>query len=178
MTLSNGNIFGVTGHSSGNSPVIGGFPWQRPVTRSFDVFFDQRLNKRLSKRSWGWWFETLTRPLWRHCNVKSYNTMPEDQSALRGFGVKYYVSNDKLHNMYYQRRPKKLWDIDLTWTHSSQSMFGSHVRAKHRLAVVSSKSDRYIFTHWGWDKMAASFQTTFWNEFSWMKINEVRFGFR
>ena len=25
------------------------FPAQRPVTRSFDVFFDLRLNKRLSK---------------------------------------------------------------------------------------------------------------------------------
>ena len=26
------------------------------------------LNKRLSKRSWGWWFETPPRSLWRHCN--------------------------------------------------------------------------------------------------------------
>ena len=31
-------------------------------------FFDLRLNKRLSKQSWGWWFETLSRPLWRHCD--------------------------------------------------------------------------------------------------------------
>ena len=30
---------------------------------------DLRLNKRLSKQSWGWWFETLLCPLWRHCNV-------------------------------------------------------------------------------------------------------------
>ena len=53
---------------AGNSPVPGEFPAQRPVTRSFDVFFDLPLNKRLSKQSWGWWFETLSRPLWRHCN--------------------------------------------------------------------------------------------------------------
>ena len=33
----------------GNPPVTGGFPTQRPVTRSFDVFFGVRLNKRLSK---------------------------------------------------------------------------------------------------------------------------------
>ena len=33
-----------------NSPVTGEFPAQRPVTRSFDVFFDLRLNKRLSER--------------------------------------------------------------------------------------------------------------------------------
>ena len=29
---------------AGNSPVPGEFPTQRPVTRSFDVFFDLRLN--------------------------------------------------------------------------------------------------------------------------------------
>ena len=51
-----------------NSPVTVEFPAQRPVTRSFDVFFDLRLNKRLSKQSWSWWFETPSRPLWRHCN--------------------------------------------------------------------------------------------------------------
>ena len=54
---------------AGNSPVPGEFPTQRPVTRSFDVFFDLHLNKRLSKQSWGWWFETPTRSLWRQCNV-------------------------------------------------------------------------------------------------------------
>ena len=32
-----------------NSPVFGEFPAQRPVTRSFEVFFDLRPNKRLSK---------------------------------------------------------------------------------------------------------------------------------
>ena len=52
----------------GNSPVPGEFPAQRPVTRSFDVFFDLRLNKRLSKQSWSWYFETLSCPLWHQCN--------------------------------------------------------------------------------------------------------------
>ena len=40
---------------------------QRPVTRSFDVFFDLHPNKRLSKQWWGWWFETPSCPLWRYC---------------------------------------------------------------------------------------------------------------
>ena len=53
---------------AGNSPFTGEFIAQRPVTRSFDVFFDMRLNKRLSDQSGGWWFEMLSRPLWRHCN--------------------------------------------------------------------------------------------------------------
>ena len=50
------------------------FPAQRPVTRSFDVFFDLRLNKRLSTQSWGWWFETPSSPLWRHSNVLQLNS--------------------------------------------------------------------------------------------------------
>ena len=53
-----------------NSPVTGEFPAQRPVTQRFDAFYDLRLNKRLSKQSWGWWFETLSRLLWRHYNVE------------------------------------------------------------------------------------------------------------
>ena len=46
--------------------VTGEFPAQRRVTWSFDVFFDLHPNKRLSKQSYGWWFETLSRPLWRY----------------------------------------------------------------------------------------------------------------
>ena len=53
---------------AGISPVPGEFPTQRQVTRSFDVYFDLRLNKRLGKQSWGSWFETLLCPLWRHSN--------------------------------------------------------------------------------------------------------------
>ena len=53
---------------AGNSPVPGEFPAQRPVTRSFDFFFDLRWIKGLYKQSWGWWFETISRPLWRPSN--------------------------------------------------------------------------------------------------------------
>ena len=47
-------------------------PAQRPVTWSFDVFFDLRPNKQLSKQWWGWWFETPSWSLWRHRNVKMW----------------------------------------------------------------------------------------------------------
>ena len=69
MTSSNGNIFRVTGHLCGE---FTGHRWihgTKARTRSFDVFFDMRMNKRLSKHWWGRWFETPSRPLWRHCNV-------------------------------------------------------------------------------------------------------------
>ena len=49
---SNGDIFHVTGHFCGNSPVTGEFPTQRPVMRSFDVFFGPYLNK---------WFEKMVK---------------------------------------------------------------------------------------------------------------------
>ena len=70
MMSSNGNIFHVTGHLCWEltGPRIHRSPVNSP-TRSFDIFFDMHLNKRLSKQSWGWWFETLLHPLWRHCNV-------------------------------------------------------------------------------------------------------------
>ena len=54
---------------AGNSPVPGELPAQRPVTLSFDVFFDLCPNKQLSKQWRGWWFETPSCLLWRHCNV-------------------------------------------------------------------------------------------------------------
>ena len=71
MTSSNGKktFSALLAFCAENSLVTGIFPVQRPVTRSFDVLFDLRLNKRLSKQSWGWWFETLSRPSWRNCNV-------------------------------------------------------------------------------------------------------------
>ena len=58
---------------AGNSPVTGEFSAQWPVTRSFNVFFDLRLNKRLSKQSWGWWSGTPSRSLWRHFNVSPWS---------------------------------------------------------------------------------------------------------
>ena len=58
---------------AGNSPVTGEFPSQRPVTPSFDVFFDLHLDKRdlhlnKSRRRW---FEMPSRSLLRHCNVSA-----------------------------------------------------------------------------------------------------------
>ena len=55
---------------AGNSPVPGEFPVQRPVTRSFDVFFYLCLNEWLSIQSSSWWFETPSSSLWCHCNER------------------------------------------------------------------------------------------------------------
>ena len=71
---------------AGNSQVPGEFPAQRPVTRSCDVFFDLRPNKRLSKQSWGWWLETLLCSLWRHCNGFGAKPLSEPKLAYWWFG--------------------------------------------------------------------------------------------
>ena len=69
MMSSNGNIFHITG------PLYGEFPSQRPVMWSFDVFFDLRLNKRLSKQSRRQWFETPSCSSWCNSNgtIAVYN---------------------------------------------------------------------------------------------------------
>ena len=63
---------GLLAFCVGNSPVTGEFPAQRPVTRSFDIFLDLRLNKRMNKQWWGWWFEAQSCPLWRHPNAQCW----------------------------------------------------------------------------------------------------------
>ena len=51
MTSSNGNNSALLALCAGNSTVTGEFPTPKPVMRSFDVFFDLSVNKRLSKQS-------------------------------------------------------------------------------------------------------------------------------
>ena len=70
MRSPNKSIFRVTCHLCGEFTGHREFPTQRPVTRNFDVFFDLHPNKRLCKQSCGWWFETPSWSLWRHCNVR------------------------------------------------------------------------------------------------------------
>ena len=79
MTSSNGNMLRVTwplwGEFTGVSVVrfitfyyTMNLTWKlrQPMMRSFDVFFDLHLNKRLNKQSRRRWFETTSRSLWRH----------------------------------------------------------------------------------------------------------------
>ena len=82
-----------------NSPVTGEFPTQRPVTRSFDVFVDVCRNKRLNKQSWGWWFETLSRSLWRQCNGVNWPMFKYSESQQRA-------------NIGH-----KFWDVPVVFTH-------------------------------------------------------------
>ena len=81
MTSSNGNNIRVLAPCQENPSVTGGFPSQMPVTRSFDVFFDLGLNKRLSKQWRRTWFRPPSRSLWRYCyslRSSAYNIITKD----------------------------------------------------------------------------------------------------
>ena len=72
MASSNRNIFRVTVPLWGQSTGHRWIPLTKTVMWNFDVFFDLRLNKQLSKHSGGRWFETPSRALWPHCNDGLY----------------------------------------------------------------------------------------------------------
>ena len=90
MTSSNGNIFRVTGHLCGEFTGPRWIPNTKASDAEFDVFFDLRLNKQLSKQCWGWWFETLSCPLRRHCNDSPFP--PLDSLRKGPVMERFYVS--------------------------------------------------------------------------------------
>ena len=96
MTSSSGNTFRVTG------PLHGEFPSQRPVTQSFDVFFDLCLNKGLGKQPRHRWFETPSRPLWRQFNVVMQIWLLSEVILLFG-GLCHTTRNDKVIEIRRQR---------------------------------------------------------------------------
>ena len=115
MTSSNGNIFRVTG------PLCGEFTghWWIPLKKASDAelwyLFILCLNKRLSKQSRGWWFETLSRPLWRHCNAEIV------------IGSLHNESKRTYHGTEIQRRnitSRHLWYMS---TRNARSLFRSRI---------------------------------------------------
>ena len=76
MTSSNENFSRVTGHLRGEFTGDRWIPRKASDAELWSFFFDLRLNERLSKQSWGWWFETPSRSLWRYCNGIKHNAIP------------------------------------------------------------------------------------------------------
>ena len=91
-------FFAVLAIWAGNSLVTGKLPEQRPMTQSFDVFFDLRLNKQLSKQWWGWWFGMPLCPLWCHCNDYKVWMCPSTYSFVMCWHTFKFSSLQKLWN--------------------------------------------------------------------------------
>ena len=123
MTSSNGNIFRVTGPLCGEFTGPGEFPAQRPVTRSFDVFFDLRPNKRLNKQPWVWWFETSSWSLWRQCNVSlcTSSVLINDRKCLSLAGRQAIIKTDDTFSpITPQATEKKSKLTNHLWRHCPQ----------------------------------------------------------
>ena len=147
---------------AGNSPVTGEFPAQRPVTRGYDVFFNLRLNKQLTKQSWGWWFATPSCPLWRHCNeVVLLGTKPlhtsimyclldhtyENRSEIRN---KIRFSIKKRHLKCRQQNSRHFVSISTSW-----HLFCAKAQTQHFISMTSCKTAvSPLLTHWRYCSLA------------------------
>ena len=133
----------------GNSTVSGEFPTQRPVTRSFDIFFDLRLNKWLSKQPWGWWFKTLSCPLWFHCNETTINWSNDTWWHIFKFG--YFIQK-----MMPYLEISRYWHEGSFYTGNQflyclKCVVKSHnFRNEPKIKIYNfSKTLDFTLTHWG-----------------------------
>ena len=129
----------------GNPPVTGGFPSQRPVTRSFDVFFDPRLNKRSSKH--------------------------RDGGDLRHHRVHYDVTVMFITWRCAQSQGAPYCQR-LAWFRAVISPEHQHCSTGD--IAVLCKAVSIDTAHWDRYKMATISQKTFSNAFFWMTIYEFR----
>ena len=139
---------------AGNSPVPGEFPAQRLVTRSFDVFFDLHPNKRFSKQSYGWWFETPSRSLWRHCNEYHMDTV-----ALRWCGicrVKVYQKKLESHQIISQSYYSRLYE----WKNNNGVSENISQSIQYVIKIVESKCTLIISYRYVTVKQTISFHIT------------------
>ena len=132
---------------AGNSPVPGDFPAQKPVTRSFDVFFDLRVNKRLSKQWWGWGFETPSHPLLSYCNDERFfhcNTKVDGKLVWIWFWLwlsiryKFYTCHDSTDVWVAMGR------LLIIWAHSGCVLITSRVM-EWRLIITFQESDSRLW---------------------------------
>ena len=125
---------------AGNSPVPGELPAQRPVTRSFDIFFDLRPNKQLSKQRWGWWFETLSCPLWRHRNIMMITMLMMAQMV----GWRWYIYT---HNTIWDDGISNVIMISYIGLTTAKHLIQSDPNSKTTMFLVLSCSCLCL-THW------------------------------
>ena len=103
MTSSNRNMFRVNGplcqEFAGHRWTPPPPPLQRPARLNIAVYFDLCLNKRLSKQSRRWWFETPSRSLWYHCSYLSLTKVRTKTVICHGW---LYKSKSDGHTMKYK----------------------------------------------------------------------------
>ena len=172
MTSSTGSIFRVTGSFWRESTGHRWIPLTRTVTRSFDVFFDLRMNKRLNKQSIHWWFETPSHPLWCHCDytITSYNGYTQLDLRRRALATlrvghkwvpKCHQRYISLKFPYTKRTILQNFDTDATGLSSFTTIFGTCHESKFAMIIgtyysfiwgavdsIDMANSDYIFIEW------------------------------
>ena len=107
--------------SSVNSPHKG--QWRGALMSSLVC----ALNKRLSKQSWCWWFQTPSRSLWRHCNGPMEG-WPDGDLIIRSASSAdpHYTCSPSCYDLGFwpDRMTTAIWRDDsscliITWTYES-----------------------------------------------------------
>ena len=119
-----------------------------PVTRSFDVFFVLCLIKRLSKHSRGWLFETPSRPLWRHYNVKDLHT--HNSHARVKIGVSFVSSN--MVSFTFTIANWTVWKETKFHKLCRAFAFVSYIPQILSIQISISKRIPFGYTNIGWNK--------------------------
>ena len=122
------------------------------MTRSVDVFFDVRLNRQLGKQWKRWWFETLLRPLWHHCN-DPHRTIPTRILQPRQF-YEQFINNTALyfsmHCWQYDATRTYEWKINkIKWAHFEHiecEANGRHLQATFSIEFVCMNVGVYRLT--------------------------------
>ena len=110
----------------GKPLVIGGSSSQRPVTLSFDVFFDLHLNTRLSKQWRRQWFEIPLRSLSGHCHGTGVRCSLWCPCSLETF----YVTRSVNESISTQYSTVPLLRGQFSQKYSQKTSHSSPVRAK------------------------------------------------
>ena len=170
MTSSNGNIFCVTGPLCGE---VIGHRWI-PRTKASDAelwcfFFDLRLNKRLSKQSWGWWFEALLCSLWRHFNghqwfritiisrMTSFKMADENKRNLAAL----WALQIMLYLHCFHQNPAARPQGELEFHQYSYPRFSSFsflsVKKKVRISAIPYVKLNFLFLHDIWTRISPKY---------------------
>ena len=124
---------------AGNSPE---FSTQRPVTRSFDVFFHLHLNKQLSKQPRGWQFETPSGSLWHQCDGNiTISFLYASIVVLRSLSSKHYnlLSDNFYCNLYEKTVITQLLILNIWYfTHKNANIQNSLLKYWKQIFQISS----------------------------------------
>ena len=135
-------------------PFVGEFtshqwiPSQKPVTWSFAVFFDLRLNKPLKKQSWGWWIEMPSCSLWHQYNELVSCYWYYNEICYDGWDHRVVISNRVIMDMAEVGAfVNILWGLHIKHSgskgHTGSHLYVFHLESLNRSACNMTVSKRY-----------------------------------